>query len=204
MSKKDHNMTKNRDLTAFVFGLCPLIPVCSNLAYGMVLAGCVWIVFFGGLVSKGLSKWKYLNALEKPFVRIFTVFVTVFLNFLLQGLFPVIQGALQTYIYILGVSYIIFLSIADYSSSAESLDLPVTYTVLIICFALIREIAAFGSISFPVPSGFLTVEIPYLAENPPFRFLGTSAGALILLGVCLWALLFAGHGRLSAFKRREQ
>lgn len=194
-------MIKNRDLTAFVFGLCPLIPVSSNLAYGIVLTACLWVVFFGGVISNGLSKLIYINRFEKVFVHIFIVFITVFLNFLLQGLFPLIQGALQTYIYILGISYILYLSIEDYLSISDSLDFPVTYSVLILGFSLTREIVAFGSLSFPVPSGFLTVNIPYLFKNPPFRFLGTSAGALILLGVFLWAYVYIKWGYSFPSKR---
>ena len=94
-------MIKNRDLTAFVFGLCPLIPVSSNLAYGIVLTACLWVVFFGGVISNGLSKLIYINGFEKVFVHIFIVFIA--------GAFsPYTRGASNLHLYFRHFLYPLF------------------------------------------------------------------------------------------------
>lgn len=102
-------MIKNRDLTAFVFGLCPLIPVSSNLAYGIVLTACLWVVFFGGVISNGLSKLIYINGFEKVFVHIFIVFITVFFEFSFAGAFsPYTRGASNLHLYFRHFLYPLF------------------------------------------------------------------------------------------------
>ncbi len=196
-------MIKDKNLIPFVFGLCPLIPASSNFAYGIVLSVCVWILFFGGLVSSTVSRFMNIKKSEKQITAVLIVFVTAFLNFLFQGLFPIIQGAIQNYIYILGISYIIYICIDDYQKNSEEIEIPVFYSVLILIFGFLREVFAFGSISFPIPSGFFTLKLPFFYENPPLRFLGTNAGALIFLGFCSWFYISVKQGKILSFKRSE-
>ena len=111
---------------------------------------------------------------------------TALVNALLEGILPIIHGPLQVYTYILTFSYIIFLGLKQYYEDSESLDLPIWYSVLILSLSALREFFAFGSLSFPVSSGFLSLRLPYFSNHPLFRFLGTTAGAFIILGLIIW------------------
>lgn len=199
-------MIKNKSMTIFMLGLCPLIPAASNFAYGLILACNVWILFFSGLLAelitetleigtgnKGQQKTKYF------FVKIFIIAAAAFFNFLLQGLFPLVQGALQIYIYITGFSYIIVLSLENYYANVESLEFPVGYSILILIISFLREFFAFGSISLPSAAGLFSLKFPYFSVHPPMRFLGTTAGAFILLGLASWIFLSIKRGALLPF-----
>lgn len=200
-------MIKNKSMTIFMMGLCPLIPAASNFAYGLILACSVWILFFSGLLAELITETFEIGTgnqeqqkIKYLFVNICIIVAAAFFNFLLQGLFPVIQGALQIYIYITGFSYIIVLSLENYYSNVESLEFPAGYSILILLISFLRELFAFGSISLPSTSGFFSLKFPYLSVNPPIRFLGTTAGAFILLGLASWIFLSIKSGTLLPFR----
>ncbi|AGT44921.1 Rnf-Nqr domain containing protein [Treponema pedis] len=193
-------MIQNKTMTPFMLGLCPLIPASSNFAYGLVFSGCVWVIFFSGLLAEIITEMLGLKKSKEIFIKTFIAASAAFLNFLLQGLFPIIQGSIQLYIYILGFSYIILLSLEDYHDNVESLEFPLVYSVLALSLSLLREIFAFGTLSIPSPSGFLTLNLPYFAENPPMRFLGTTAGAFILSALAAWIILSIKRGSILPFR----
>ncbi len=191
---------KQNESVIFIFGLCPLIPTTSNFAYGLIMAIMVWLVFFSGIFAKLISDMLELKKGVKFFTSIFVISLATAFNFLLQGIFPIVQGAIQIYIYILSFSYIIYLSLADYYSNTESLEFPASYSILLLIIAALRELFAFGSISLPAPSGFISLKVFFFLEQPPFRFLGSNAGALILLGLALWIYKSIENGSLLPFK----
>jgi|GEM_PF-239658 len=199
-------MIKNKSMTIFMLGLCPLIPAAANFAYGLILACTVWILFFSGLlagiITDALEIGKANQSQQKIkyfFVKIFIIAAAAFFNFLLQGLFPIVQGPLQIYIYITGFSYIIVLSLENYYSNVESLEFPAGYSILILIISFLREFFAFGTVSLPSSSGFASLKFPYFSVNPPMRFLGTAAGAFILLGLASWIFLSVKRGSVLPF-----
>lgn len=210
-------MINNNSMVIFMLGLCPLIPAASNFAYGIIIASTVWILFFSGLFASmiadfiglgSINKFSeterglniYANKLKYIFINLFIIFAASFFNFLLQGIFPIIQGALQIYIYITSFSYIVFLSLDDYNNNVESLAIPINYSILVLVFSLLRELFAFSSISVPSTSGLLSLHIPYFYEHSPFRFFGTTAGSCILLGITSWIFLSIKKGNFSPFR----
>ena len=174
-------MAANKKLIVFVFGLCPIIPVASNFAYGIVLTVSLWIIFFLGLLGNYAAKLMDINRFKSMFVSIFMIIGTSFVNALLDGILPIIYGTLQVYTYILTFSY----------------------SVLILSLSALREFFAFGSLSFPISSGFLSLRLPYFSNHPPFRFLGTTAGAFIILGLIIW-IYFSVTKELPAIKMGEE
>ncbi|UTC68255.1 MULTISPECIES: hypothetical protein [unclassified Treponema] len=179
-------MAANKKLIVFIFGLCPIIPASSNFAYGIVLAVILWVVFFLGLLGSYVAKLMDINRFEYIFVSVFMITGTALVNSLLEGILPIVHGPIRVYTYILTFSYIIFLGLKQYYEDSESLDIPIWYSALILVLSALREFFAFGSISFPVSSGFLSLHLPYFSAHPAFRFLGTTAGAFILLGLIIW------------------
>lgn len=197
-------MVKNKTMIPFMFGLCPLIPVSSNFAYGFIFACCVWVLFFSGLLAEIIAGLLEMNKCKTVFIKTFIAAASAFLNFLLQGLFPIVQGSLQLFIYILGFSYIILLSLENYYADAESLSFPAVYSILALILSALRELFAFGSLSLPVPSGFLTLAFPYFSENPPMRFLGTTAGAFVLSALSAWLFFSIKHNSLLPFRSSKK
>ncbi|AIN94326.1 hypothetical protein H0R90_00325 [Treponema putidum] len=196
-------MAADKKLTVFLFGLCPIIPAASNFAYGIILAVSLWIIFFLGLLGNYAGKLIDINRFSSVFVSIFMITGTVLFNTLLEGILPIIYGPIQIYTYILTFSYIIFLGLKQYYEESESLDVPIWYSVLILLVSALREFFAFGSISFPVSSGFFSLRLPYFASHPPFRFLGTTAGAFIILGLIIW-IYFSVTKELPIIRMGEQ
>mgnify|MGYP000844298673 FL=1 len=179
-------MAANKKLIVFLFGLCPIIPAASNFAYGIVLTVSLWVIFFLGILGNYVVRVIDINRFNYVFVSIFMITGTALVNALLEGILPIIHGPLQVYTYILTFSYIIFLGLKQYYEDSESLDVPIWYSVLILSLSALREFFAFGSLSFPVSSGFLSLRLPYFSNHPLFRFLGTTAGAFIILGLIIW------------------
>ena len=163
-------MAANKKLIVFLFGLCPIIPAASNFAYGIVLTVSLWVIFFLGILGNYVGKLIDINRFNYVFVSIFMITGTALVNALLEGILPII----------------IFLGLKQYYEDSESLDLPIWYSVLILSLSALREFFAFGSLSFPVSSGFLSLRLPYFSNHPLFRFLGTTAGAFIILGLIIW------------------
>ncbi len=193
-------MNKQNESIVFIFGMCPLIPASSNFAYGIIMAVMVWLVFFSGILARLVAKSLEMQKSANIFISLFVILMATIFNFLLQGIFPIMQGALQLYIYILSFSYIIFLCLQDYYSNVESLEFPASYSVLLLVISLFRELFAFGSISIPLPSEFFSFKVLFFFEQAPFRFLGSNAGALIMLGIGLWLYLSKKNGSILPFK----
>lgn len=196
-------MTANKKLIVFIFGLCPIIPAASNFAYGLVLTVCLWIIFCLGFLGTYIFKLLEITHFKYIFVNLFMIAGAAMFNSLLGGLIPIIQGGIQVYIYILTFSYIVFLGLKSYYEDSESLDIPIWYSLLILLVSALREFFAFGSISFPVSSGFLSLRLPYFSEHQAFRFLGSTAGSYIILGLMIW-IYFSVTKEKPNFIRRDK
>lgn len=196
-------MTANKKLIVFIFGLCPIIPAASNFAYGLVLTVCLWIIFCLGFLGTYIFKLLEITHFKYIFVNLFMIAGAAMFNSLLGELIPIIQGGIHVYIYILTFSYIVFLGLKSYYEDSESLDIPIWYSLLILLVSALREFFAFGSISFPVSSGFLSLRLPYFSEHQAFRFLGSTAGSYIILGLMIW-IYFSVTKEKSNFIRRDK
>lgn len=164
----------------FLFGLFPIIAVSSNLAYALVMLLSLW-TFLGSYVLA-----TFFSALLKiEHGRIFAFFFTFVLYFIYvklgELLFPLIFFSLLPHIYLLGFSYILYFSLAEYEQTGLPMML-VRYSILLFLLSFMREIFAFGSVSIPYIYGVLSLNIfEFLGLSAPFKFLGSSAGTLMLL-----------------------
>jgi len=164
----------------FLFGLFPIIAVSSNLAYSLVMLFSLW-VFFGSYL---LAKF-FLALLKIEHRRPFAFFFTFVLYFIYvkfgELLFPIIFFSLLPHLYLLGFCYVIYFSLAEYEQTGFPIML-IRYSVLLFLLSFVREVLAFGSISIPYIYGVLSFNIFELLNlSAPFKFLGSSAGTLMLL-----------------------
>ncbi len=179
-------LEKQNNYAFFLFGMCPLIPATANFAYGIVMAIAVWFVFFFGILANAVADMLDMNRSRSIFINFFIISLTTIFGFLLESFFPIIYSSIKIFVFILCFSYMIFLSLQNYYKDITPLELPSSYSILILALSIIREFFAFGTISFPVPSGFYSIYIPYFSTTPPLRFFGTTAAAFILLALAMW------------------
>ena len=165
----------------FLFGLFPILSVSSNIAYAFVVLLSLW-AFFGSYILASI----FSTLMKVENAKLFTFFFTFALYFIYvklgELLFPIIFFSLLPHLYLLGFSYIIYFSLAEYEQTALPMML-LRYSALLFLLSFVREILAFGSISIPYIYGILSFNIfELLGFSAPFRFLGSSAGTLMLLG----------------------
>lgn len=180
----------------FVLGLCPLAVTSSHFAYGILMSISVWVIFFSGLLAEFLGELLSVSKQEKLFKNIFSFSLVMIYTAIMRILFPVLFISLEFYIYLSAFSYIIYVSIHDYYTYAEAIEMPLIYSLLILSLSLVRELCAFGSVSFPSISGLAVFNIfKTIGVTPPLRFLGTTAGAIIVLGIFCRIYLFFTKNR---------
>lgn len=173
----------------FFLGLCPIITVTAHFAEGIIFAAEFWFLFGMSIFARFIIRAAHITQAAVFFEYFSIAAGSVLYYLLMQLLFPLFILPLEVYIYMLATLSILTISTAYYYTHSRTLILPVWYTVLLLCTGLMRELCAFGTISLPAPSGLLTLTI--FAFLPPLRFLGSGAGALIMLGASLWVFRFS-------------
>ena len=192
-------MKKNS--VAFIAGLVPLIPCSSHFGYGLLLAAELWFLFFASLLAEKIIDWIAIKTEDGKdiFTRLFVTAATMIFSLTASLLFPVAELTLRFYIYLTTVSYILLLCVAEYREGYQSFSLIIFYTVFFLGFSLLREILYFGSISFLIPAGLVSLKI--IPEKfLIFKFFGTNAGAFFLLAFSVWIYFSVRKGDIIPFK----
>ncbi|PIE97666.1 MAG: hypothetical protein CR988_06845 [Treponema sp.] len=194
---------KNNNII-FVLGLCPLIPCSANFASGLIMSIAVWFVFLSSLFSRNIIAMLKINKFSKIFTSIFVMASACIFDFFIRALFPFMEISIKFYILILTFSYIIILCVDTYFDRIESFEMPVLYSSILLGMSFIRELLAFGSISFPGSSALITLRIIPKNKEIPFRFFGSTAGAFIILGIACWVYFCITKAEILPFKRRTK
>ena len=165
----------------FLFGLCPIIITSSFMAYSIVMIASLWVFFLFCLLADFVSRLLQLeNKRSFEFFCSFALYI-VYLK-LIELLLPIIFIALYPYLYLLCFSYILYFCFDEYEKTRYP-SLLLRYSFLFFVLSFIRELLGFGSVSLPSFYGVASFSIfELLGLTAPFRFLGTTAGSLILLG----------------------
>ncbi len=184
----------------FLFALCPLIPAASRFSYGLILCFALIWLFLSGLLFRELIK-KIVPDDAGFYLELVCIAAsaTVFYQ-VLEAVFPVLAVSLGLYIFISSFSYLVITSIDRFSADKESFLPIVSFFPILLVFSLIREIFGFGTISFPVPSGFIEFTVLPYFEQYGLGFWGTAGGALILIGIFSWLVKYVNR-RASIVKR---
>ena len=165
----------------FLFGLCPIIMTTSFMAYSIVMIASLWMVFLVSLLADFLSNFLKLESQRTfEFFCSFALYV-IYLK-IIDLVFPIISMALFPYLYLLCFSYVLYFCFDEYEKTKYP-SLLIAYSLLFFALSFIREFLAFGSVSLPSFYGIISFNFfELLGLTAPFRFLGSSAGSLILLG----------------------
>ena len=165
----------------FLFGSFPLILASSFIATSIIMILSLWVFFASYVLASFLAT---LLTLEKKSIFAFFFTFGLYCVYVKLGelFFPIIFLSLLPYLYLLGFSYIVYFSLAEY----EETRLPSTllqYSIFFFIISFMREILAFGSLSLPYIYGIANFNIfELIGLSPPFRFLGSFAGTLIMMG----------------------
>lgn len=165
----------------FLFGLCPIIITSSFMAYSIIMIASLWMFFLTSLVADFFSCLLQLK--NKRIFEFFSSFI-LYLIYLkvVDIIFPTIFISLFPYLYLLCFSYLLYFCFDEYEKT-KHLTLLIHYSLTFFAISFVRELLAFGSVSLPTFYGVASFNIFELVGfSAPFRFLGSTAGALILLG----------------------
>lgn len=173
----------------FLFGLCPIIITSSFMAYSIIMIASFWMFFLTSLLADFFSRFLQIRN-----TRVFELFCSfsLYLVYLkiIDLVFPTIFISLFPYLYLLCFSYILYFCFDEYEKT-KSTSLLIRYSLLFFALSFVREFLAFGSVSVPSFYGIASFNIfELLGFSAPFRFLGSVAGSLMLLGgivaFCFW------------------
>ena len=185
----------------FFLGLCPIIPLAAHFAEGLIFIAEFWLLFAAGILSKQLINYFKIGKLSQIITYLAIMLAAALYAQAIGVIFPVMAVTLERYIYMAAFSYILIISIGMYDSSRYPLELPITYSLLLAAISILRELIVFGTVSLPVPSGLFSITL--LPFALPFKFWGSGAGVLMLLGLSLWLFRSFHKGELLPFQTDE-
>lgn len=185
-----------RTTISFIFALFPLLPVSSRTGYALIISIALVFYFAAGVLFREYVRWTQTG---KPGLWIeltaLAAAATLFLIFL-SSLFPVIAISLSFYILLSSLSYILLVSIDRFTPGADDSNvtdrfLPlVTFIPFLLGFSVFRELIGFGTLSLPAAGGLRIFPILPYFNMYGVQFLGTSGGALVLLGMITWLVKY--------------
>lgn len=185
----------------FFLGLCPVIPLVAHFAEGLIFIAEFWLLLAVGIVSKMLTAYFKIDKFSQIILFLDIILATALYAQIVGAIFPVMAISLERYIYMVGFSYILIISIGMYDSSQYPFEMPILYSILLAVISILRELVVFGTVSLPARSGLFSITlIPFPL---PLKFLGSSAGVLMMLGVALWLFLSFHKGELLPFQTDE-
>ncbi len=182
-----------------LFALCPLVPAAGRFAHALILAAAVILIFSAGLLFREISRQLNFGRFG-PVLEMTALAATASLfSLLLSALFPLLQLTLGIYIFLTAFSYLVLISIDNFSGRDITFFLILPFIPGILFFGLIRELLGFGTISLPHYSGLIEIQVLPAMTGNGIGFWGTSAAALILLALLLALTRFVTR-KLAVYK----
>ena len=203
-------MKKNSPFINISLSFALLVPFQGRLAYGIILLIMLNTVMAAATASRKIVSITGLNGLHEVITGLVVISTTLILRSMLVLYSPAIALTLGNAVYLTGVcSY--FVS-ALYKKECVSLKDELKFnlrktglwSIYGFCFFLFRDIIAFGTVSFPCPSGIFEFTLMPEASRIFFAgtFFATIPGAVILV-----ALTHSVHSflidRTTFFRLRE-
>lgn len=191
-------MKKNELYIYIVLNLAILIPSPARLAYGLILILLFNLLLFSGILFKrAVEKFFSEESMQTAFVLFFLFFVTVvFRQFVILYSAPV-AFVLGIIFYIPLLTSFILGNILTKTKRTIPQDISVItkkaliFTVFSILFYSLRDIVAYGTITFPIPDGIKEISI-FSRNGLSFinAFWGSIPGGLVLTAVIYSIIAF--------------
>lgn len=189
-------MNRNTVFMYIAVSLVMLVPVPGRLYYGIpVIVVLNLLMVLTTLFSKFMDYMRFYS-LKPISILLLMVGITIFFRQLLILYSPVTALTMGFILYMPTVAVLMLgrffdnrgmhLKVALIGNMKES----VFFSIYAFVFFLLRDIVGYGTISFPVPSGIVKLELPTLSYFSPFTFWASIPGALVLSGLLLAVLSF--------------
>jgi len=175
----------NKKIVLYASALMLMIPVPGRFAYGIILTLLFNLVFLAG-TSFVFAVRKYITGtMQSVVIMTFLIGMSVFLKDILIFIFPVIVLQLGVLLYFPALSVFILTAVNRKGSSTlqEAISMNMKdsgcFSLFALIYMLLRDIAGYGSISFPGFNGILAVQFINSAKIPFMCFLASLPGTII-------------------------
>lgn len=182
-------MKKNEILLFVSAFLSMIIPAPARFAYGILMLFTMNIVMLFGITAKILLRKLDIGELEPVCLIIFMYAVTIFCKQLLILFSPIAALTLSFTLFLIPISsFILGYILTDKEMSpklmyAKNMTASGIFTGSALFFYLVRELLAFGTISFPVKNGIHVVRLFSNQLSEHMYFFATIPGSFVILAV---------------------
>ena len=184
-------MKKNTILMYLALTLAVLIPVPGRLAYGLLIIIGINLLMLTAVTANKLIDSINLNTLKTVLIIFLMVCISIIFRQIIILISPVCALTMGITIYFpIAAVFIIgnFFNHADISL-ADSLKINMKdtlfFSVYALLFFIVREIAGYGTISFPAHLGLAKILFPQIMKITPNIFWATIPGGIVLSGIFL-------------------
>ena len=193
-----------------ILSLCPVIPAATRFGYGIYLAvGVLWIFLFS-LISRFVSKQMRIESFSTLIEAVIMLSSTILFEQIANFIIPVLVSTLSIYLYLETFIGILVMSICskEYGVSRngtfgevfkEYIFVVFKFAIYVLIFSLVRELFGYGTISFPNTTGIMVVQLIPGVTASLFRYLVSTGGGLLLVGVSI-CLSRVFTGKLASYE----
>lgn len=200
-------MKKNMLLIYIAAFLSVVIPAPARFAYGILMLFIMNVVMLLGTTAKFLIRKLDIEELEPVCLLVFLYAVVILCKQLLILYSPMAALTLSFAIYLIPISpFLLGYILKDKEMTprvlyAKNMSASGIFTCYALVFYLIRELLAFGTISFPVKKGINVIKVVASSKPEYTFFFATIPGAFVILAVL--TAVFAFIERHIEINRRK-
>lgn len=184
-------MKKNTILTYLAVTLAVLIPVPGRLAYGIYIIIGINLLMLTAVAANKLIDLINLNTLKVVSIIFLMVCVSIIIRQIIILASPVCAMTLGLTIYF-PIAAVFMLGDCFSCSNAPLKDSikinmkeTLYFSIYALLFFIVREIAGYGTLSFPVPNGLAKILFPQFMKVNPNIFWATIPGGIVLAALFL-------------------
>lgn len=184
-------MRKNTVFMYIAVTLAVMLSVPGRLGYGMVMVVAINFLMLVATAAGKLLDFMRLDTLRPVCVLVLLVCASVLFKQLLILYSPLCALTMGFALYMPVTAVLMIGDCFDNAdiSLGEALRLNMRESALFSLFALFfflaREIAGYGTVSVPVPSGLARLALPQVMAESPGTFWATIPGGIVLAGLLL-------------------
>ena len=184
-------MKRNTLFMYIAVTLAVLIPSPARFGYGLIVILCINVLMLIATASGKLLDFLNLDSLRAVVILILMVYASVLFRQIVI-LYSALCALNLGFVLYLPISAVLMLGNCFENSNINMLNLlksnmkeSLFFSLYAMFFFLVREIAGYGTISFPVPHGLVKLSLPQIIEHSPGTFWATIPGSIVLAGLLL-------------------
>lgn len=184
-------MKKNIVFMYIAVTLAVLVPVPGRFGYGILLVLGINFLMLVATATGKLLDFISLDAMRPLCILVMLVCATVFFKQLVILYSPLCALTLGFVLYLPMMAVLMLgncfenetLSLCD--TLKQNMKDSAFFSLYALFFFLVRDIAGYGTITFPAPSGLMKLILPQIMKLSPGSFWATIPGGIVLAGLLL-------------------